>query len=526
MFKTLRQQVILGIVGCLGFFWLLFFFWSRVQERHFVEERLRHQALGIYHYIVLSREWIAKHNGVYVREKGGYRLLTPSAFTSRLADYSKDALPYSIKIAADDARLPQHVPDPFEARAIELMKAGRVKELWRMEKKAGHARFRYAAPLRFVEDCAGCHQKNRKPLGVVGCISITLPADSILRRLQLREREHLVLFGITLFLAVSVLWIMLRRLVILPLRELDRVSRAVERGDFGVEARIAPSAEWERVVESFNQMVKALASQQQRLEQEVEKAVQELKTAYRELQKASDARSTFFANVTHDLKTPITAIKGAIDLIEKKQGEDISNYIEIIRRNTAKLLKMVQNLIACTKMESGALEFRREEVDLTEVVESCVVMLQPLAWERRVRLRYEMGDEAVMVEADPVLLEQAISNVMANAIRYSPEGEEVTISLEPGGEGDIILTVEDRGPGIPSHQRERVFDKFYRGPQAASGEGMGLGLCIARSVVEAHGGSIWIEDAPAGGTRMRMRLPLIRQGGPGRAAEGRAHDAP
>ncbi len=522
MLRTLRQKVIFGIVGCLGFFWLLFFFWNRIQERHFVEERLRHQALGIYHYIVLSREWISRHNGVYIKENGSYHLLTPSAFTSRLAVYSKDALPYSIKVAADDAKLPQHIPDPFERKAIALMKAGKAKELWRMERQKGHARFRYAAPLRFVEDCAGCHQKNRKPLGIVGCISITLPADAILRRLKSRALDHIVLFGVTLILAVAVIWIMLRRLVILPLRELDRVSRAVEQGRFDVEAHIAVSSEWERVGESFNKMVRALASQQQHLEHEVERAVKELKSAYAELQRASEARSAFFANVTHDLKTPITAIKGAVELIEKKQGEDVSTYVEIIHRNIAKLLKMVQNLIACTKMESGALEFRREEVDLTEVVEGCVVMLQPLAWEKQVRLDYTMGDEAIMVEADPMLLEQAISNVIANAIRFSPPNETVKISFDSKESSAIIIAVEDRGPGIPPEERDKVFDKFYRGrDENLQGEGMGLGLCIAKSVLEAHDGSIWIEDRPGGGTVIKMELPLAAHVEPDDGGEAR-----
>ncbi len=511
VFETLRQKVALSLVAVLGFFWLLFFVWNRFQERHFIEERLRHQALGIYHYIVLSREWISKQNGLYIKEGDKFSLLTPSDFTRRLVLYSKNSLPFSIKIAADNAKLPAHLPDPFEAEAIDLMKKGIRKELWRLEKKDAHLYFHYTAPLRFVEDCAGCHQKDKKPLGIVGCISISLPAEKIFKELGRHSRNHFMFFAITLIMAVSVLWVMLRRLVILPLRQLDQVSRAVEQGRFDVAVEIDASSEWRRVAASFNQMVKALASQQQRLEHEVEKAVKELRTAYRELQKASEARTTFFANVTHDLKTPITAIKGAVDLIEKKQGEDVGHYIEIIRRNTAKLHKMVQNLIACTKMESGAMEFRREEADLTEIVGNAVVMLQPLAWEQKVEIDYQLPEEAVLVEADPSMLEQAVSNVVANAISFSPRGERVKISFEPGGDDAIILSVEDRGPGIPKEEREKVFAKFYRDPRGGARDGMGLGLCIAKSVVEAHDGSIWIEAPSSGGTVVKIRLPRLKE---------------
>ncbi len=469
---------------------------------------LRHQALGIYHYIVLTRQWISSKGGVYIKENDEFERITPSAFTKALADFAARRVPYRLKIAVNNAQDPDHLPTEFEKQAILQFEKGEATVFSRLVQNDGHIWFNYAAPLVFENECVNCHSK-KITTEVLGCISVSFPADTIYCAVTETKRTFTAYLVVSLVLMLSLLYLMLRKLVIAPLKSLKESSDRIEQGQLDVRVDLDASEEWAKVAGSFNRMVESLANQQKRLECEVEKAVSELSKAYEDLKQVERYKSEFFSNITHDLKTPITAIKGATELLEKRLDDTpkVRAYLDIQKRNVQKLSAMVEDLLDCARIESGGLELHTEETDLAEVVEDAILMVTPIAMGKGVEIRYDVPRESMVAPVDRVRLEQAISNLLSNAIKFSPKGYPVEVRLV-AEDNNALISVEDYGPGISEEEQERVFQKFFRRSNEKASEGMGLGLAIAKGIVEAHGGRIWVSQPQHQGVILNISLPL------------------
>jgi two-component system sensor histidine kinase KdpD len=217
---------------------------------------------------------------------------------------------------------------------------------------------------------------------------------------------------------------------------------------------------------------------------------------------------TLLNSVSHELRTPLTAIRGAAtSLLEPNIGSDLAAREALsqeINEAATRLNRIVENLLDMTRLESGRLRLNLEWCDVNDLVS---ITLN--------RLKNEMADHIVILDIAPDLplvridfglMEQALYNLVHNAAIHTPPGTRVRISARVEGQ-ELALSVADRGPGLPSQDLERVFDKFYRAPGASAG-GTGLGLSIARGLVEAHGGHITAENRSNGGARFTIRLPL------------------
>jgi two-component system sensor histidine kinase KdpD len=220
-------------------------------------------------------------------------------------------------------------------------------------------------------------------------------------------------------------------------------------------------------------------------------------------------RAALFSSVTHDLRTPLASIKAAVtSLLSDTAVHDDAQQRELLTtvlEETDRLNRVVGNLMDLAKIRAGALEPAREPSALDELVQAVVARMrsQLAAVQVRLNLRPDLPD----VFVDPVQIDQVLTNLIENAALHSPIGGEVTISAAPFR--DVIqVRVVDRGPGIAMDERERVFEAFYRGDAAPERPGSGLGLAIARAIVVGHGGKIWIEGAPGGGTAVVFELPV------------------
>jgi len=512
--SSLGKKIILWLLVIFGILWSIFFYWLDKQQNYILIAQLKHQALGIYHYIVLTRQWISSVGGLYIKTKDGdYEKITPSAFTKKIARFAAKKMPYRVKIAVNNAINPDHSPSKFEQKAINLFEAKKATSYCQLIKIKGHILFKYAAPLIFENECINCHAKklylNKE---VLGCISISFPADSIYQTIS-ETRRTFSFYLLTIFLfMLSLLYLMLRRFVIAPLNHLKDASDQIEQGNLDVKVELKASKEWEKVAHSFNRMISSLANQQRILKHEVEKAVKELSKAYDELKQVERYKSDFFSNVTHDLKTPITAIKGATELMYKKYGNnpDIKSYLEIQQRNIEKLSTMVGNLLDCAKIEAGKLELNLEEADISEVIEDAVLMVMPISWDKKVKLEYSPPEQPLIAMIDRNRIEQAISNLLSNAIRFSPKNKSVEVKLS-SNKNFAQITVEDYGPGIPKEEWDKVFMKFFRRAGEKASEGIGLGLAIVKAIIEAHGGRVWISQPTHKGTAFNITIPLINK---------------
>ncbi len=502
MFSALERKIILFLFLVLGGFWLFFVWWSSREQEKFYVDQMRREAQGIYQYIVLVREWISSHGGIYLKEDGRLVWVTPSHFTKDLANFAAPRkLPFTFKVAVMNTKNPYHVPDPFEEEAIIRFQEGKRKEFWRYSPREGL--FRYAAPLRFQEACFSCHGevKNYQP---PACISVTLSAQPFLS--ELKKSSRLLILGsvsATLLIFI-VLFFLLRHFVLKPLHTFIEASQEIERGNLNVRVKIDTDDEWQLLSRCFNEMLDSLVKHQERLEEKIKEATRELHLAYEELKKTEKFRSEFFSNITHDLKTPVTAIKGALDLLDRK-GELDPRYLEIMRKNIEKLSKMIKDLLDCAKLEAGQFELLREENDLLETINDAIFMVMPMAQEKKVEILFKPLLKRCVLPFDYEKIEQVLTNLLTNAIKFSPPQGKVIVSVEEC-EDEIKVAVEDFGPGIPEKDWPRVFEKFYQGANEGR-EGIGLGLAICKGIVEAHGGKIWIERPSHPGIIFCFSLP-------------------
>lgn len=240
-----------------------------------------------------------------------------------------------------------------------------------------------------------------------------------------------------------------------------------------------------------------------------------------ELRKLENIRRDFVANVSHELRTPLTSIKGYVEALldgGKDDPETSVRFLDIILKQSDRLNLLLEDLLQLSKIESGQVRFKRESLHIGSVVERTLAMIKPLADKKHHRLNSHIASDLPLISGDEERLVQVLANLLDNAIKYTPEGGQITVAarrVPPGKhttdfrQDGIELTVADSGIGIPQKDRPRVFERFYRVDKARSRElgGTGLGLAIVKHIVEGHGGQVWVEGNQPTGSRFVVRLP-------------------
>jgi two-component system sensor histidine kinase KdpD len=209
------------------------------------------------------------------------------------------------------------------------------------------------------------------------------------------------------------------------------------------------------------------------------------------------------------LRTPLTAITGATGtLLEEDTRLDTPTRHELLQtvhEEADRLNRLVSNLLAMTRLESGAVQVHKEWQPLEEVVGAALTRLEALLHDHP--LTAHLPADLPLVSLDSVLIEQVLINVLDNAIKYTPPRSPLALSAWTTGDA-VTVEVADQGPGLSPGDEQRIFEKFYRAPRPGESSGAGLGLTICRGIIEAHGGHIWAENRPGGGAALRFTLPL------------------
>jgi len=219
-------------------------------------------------------------------------------------------------------------------------------------------------------------------------------------------------------------------------------------------------------------------------------------------------KEEFLALISHEFRTPLTSIMGHIEALgEAGLNGTIGWRLGVVNRNAQRLLRLVDDVLLLTRSDSGQLQLRRSDLDLAELIRQCVEEAAPQAGDKQVALNVAL-QEVPPVHGDPARIGQLLTNLVSNAIKFTPAGGSVRLALEVGGPA-VLVSVADSGPGIPADEQPRLFERFYRSQSSESaGEpGNGLGLAIAKAIVEAHSGRIWVDSAPGRGATFRFELP-------------------
>ena len=275
-----------------------------------------------------------------------------------------------------------------------------------------------------------------------------------------------------------------RRLA-LPLGELIEGAGRVEAGDYSVRVNTRGPRELRLLGRAFNDMAERL-------------------------QRSEAQRRNLLADVTHELRTPVAVIQGnlegVLDGIYPANAEHLGPVLEEVRQ----LSHLIDDLRTLSLSESGALELHREPTDLAVLAGEVAASFRPQAEAQKVELLVEAPVDLPLADVDPIRIREVLVNLVANSLRHTPGAGRVTVSARlETDRRRLQLTVEDNGAGIPAEQLPHIFDRFYK---SQSSSGSGLGLTIARHLVEAHGGEIGAESAPGCGTTLRFTLPLAPAG--------------
>ncbi len=244
---------------------------------------------------------------------------------------------------------------------------------------------------------------------------------------------------------------------------------------------------------------------------------------YQSERAAQQARTEFLSLISHELKTPLTSIKGTAQMVTRRMLKAFSagqvadpvavaarqqdlRGLALITNQVDRLTRLVDDLLDVSRLQSGRFELYPTQADLVKVAMGVVESLRPTS-----------ADHPLLVEAppvlpgvlDPVRIEQVLTNLLSNAIKYTPAGTEIRVRLTPEGDHALVC-VADQGPGLPEDAQDRIFDRYFRADQArrSPGSGAGLGLYISKQLIERHGGTIWVESTPGQGTTFCFRLPL------------------
>jgi signal transduction histidine kinase len=317
---------------------------------------------------------------------------------------------------------------------------------------------------------------------------VAAPPQESQELLQLIWRRLLVAGVVGLALSLALAWA-IGRSIVKPLRKVTSAAEEVARGNYDLHLDLTSPDEVQRVATSFNTMTEAVKSSQQ-------------------------VQRDFVANVSHELKTPLTSIQGFSQAILDGTASDpqsVRQAAGVIHDEAGRMTRMVSQLLDLAKIEAGQIVMARESVDLKAVLEGCVTKLAPQAAESDVSLGADLAQlpASTRVTGDGDRLAQVFIILLDNALKHTPPGGKVTVAARCAEAAQVQVSVSDTGPGIPAQDLPRIFERFYQVDKSrARGKGgTGLGLAIAKEVVTAHGGEIVVQSIAAMGSQFTVRLP-------------------
>ncbi|MDO5309381.1 MAG: ATP-binding protein [Planctomycetia bacterium] len=474
-----------------------------------------------------------KIGGGLERAKFETRLLRPHASPFDRLDSNDDDAPHDLfeeKLLEDVALAPNPEEDPA---TINNAPVERIDE---------EGRYHYYQPLRLERSCWNCHHEimgnSSLELGsVLGVVQVTIPEPPA--RKESARLWTLLLGGaiVSAFLGMIAFYLVIRVVIVKPLRSLREVSEAIGRGDVSKRANLQTGDEFEALGLAFNKMLKYLVATQEQLRAlnaELAAKVDELARANLQLFESNRVKSDFMATMSHELRTPLNSILGfsqilgSIESLDERQRK----YVNNINKSGNALLNMINNILDMARLDAGKVEAKLSDFPIEAVVMAQCDMAKPLVDKKNLDLTAHFAPNLPPMRQDQARIQQILNNLLSNAIKFTPEGGRIRIEVQQivrppiyphalaSGSGRydpmefLQMKVIDSGVGVAEEDRQIIFEKFRQGKSATDGEtitreysGSGLGLSIVRELCKLLEGEILLESQPGFGSVFTVVLP-------------------
>jgi signal transduction histidine kinase len=391
----------------------------------------------------------------------------------------------------------------------------------------------YYGAVRTTESCLGCHRQQNADLqegGLLAVIKIEVDTQPIEAGFHTNRAILISIAFSTAMLIMGGSYLIVRYVIVKPVRHLKEVSDAISAGELNVRSEIQTGDEFEDLSHAFNRMLRNLVSMQDRLRKvnaDLDRKVDELAQANMALYESNRLKSDFLATMSHELRTPLNSILGFSEVMLSSSGlsEKQTKWVTNIQTSGQQLLALINDILDLAKIEAGKMQVRVVEFSVVDVCEGMLAMFRQQAEKKNIDLRGIFAPNMPPMRQDIVKLQQILSNLLSNAIKFTPEGGRVQLKAEvdplgapPTGAGYsgrwsggyLLLTVTDTGVGIAPEEQELIFEKFRQAgnPLTRQHAGTGLGLSIVRELSKLLGGEVSLQSELGRGSTFTVRLPM------------------
>lgn len=418
-------------------------------------------------------------------------------------------------------------PLSAESRQILAMFQGKdAPETFRRVLPGGD-KYEFFKPITASAECIDCHRVIRKATNVNTGDLLAVARVEIARgntQFALNwNRAVLLSTGIiTVFLAMVASYVIVRYVIVKPLKHLRDVSDAVSQGDLEQRAEIHTGDEFEDLAVAFNRMLRHLVSAQgelRQVNQELDGKVDQLARMNMRLWEMNRLKGDFLATMSHELRTPLNSIIGfsdvlcSIDSLDDKQ----KRYVKNIQKSGRMLLDMINDILDLAKAEAGKMELRVSDFRIDRVVHAQCDLARPLAERKNIDIDVEIDPTLPELRQDAAKVQQVLNNLLTNAIKFTPEGGRIRVQAARNGKDDLLLIVSDTGVGIAEEDQVRIFEKFRQGnivmpdgdAMTREFSGTGLGLSLVKEYCKLLGGEIGLKSELGTGSTFTVRIPFI-----------------
>ncbi len=412
------------------------------------------------------------------------------------------------------------------------------------DRVAAGDKYYYYRPLQFRSACIACHC-DLDSTGEAEMVDASVDLETTKRRLEVAWQKDKPVFFVrielsyrefrsainrttailmavaiaTTFFSMLFLYLIVRYVIVKPLRHLQDVSDKISRGQMDARSELNTGDDFERLSKSFNRMVRHLLDTQNALRAanlDLDHKIDEQAQLALNLFEMNKVKSEFLTNMSHELRTPLNSIIGFSEVLESVESlnEKQHRYANNIKRSGKALLELINDILDLAKLEAGKMDARPTDFNIAQLVGDLTEMVRNLAAEKHIDLQVRVAEVQPPLRQDQVKIRQILTNLISNAIKFTPEGGRITITAAKDEFDNLMLTVQDTGVGISDDEREIIFEKFRQGTAAIGDDqltrehsGTGLGLSIVKELCILLGGKIELQSAVGIGSTFTVTLP-------------------